>query len=416
MIESQQTSDGTTVRTRTAESDVERAQLRREATMLGLARHPAVVEVLSADADGTRLVTRARGTGTLDDTGPAPGRRLAVLAGAAQAMADLHALGLVHGDLRGSCIWVDDRGHAMLDGFERAGLAGQSVEGGPPLRPSMDVAALAQLAVPDHPVDAGTDGEDDRGHDRAANPSTGVHRSGRPRRRAPGGRRARPPDPSSELAAVLDAGRAGTWPPARRLAALLDEPARRADPDDRQPSCAPAPAPASPDDDPFAHLRPRPDAVRVHRSRRPPAVATVLALVGLVALSWGATQVSGHPDRPTLGAAAPANARARALATSTGPVVAIGGTRYRIGQAGDQVELGSWGCGPTRVVVLRPGTGDVFAFEGWARPGHDLTAAVLARVPPRSRLVSTHRSDGCDDLVAVGPGGSHLDLGPAMTR
>ncbi len=74
MRESWQTTDGTTVRNRQADTDAERAQLRREATMLGLARHPAVAEVVSADDDGGQLTTRTRAGVTLDG-GPQPGTR-----------------------------------------------------------------------------------------------------------------------------------------------------------------------------------------------------------------------------------------------------------------------------------------------------------------------------------------------------
>ncbi len=395
MRETWQRLDSTTVHIREAENDPERLQLRREATMLGLARHPAVVEVVSADEDGGRLVTRADARATLEG-GPRRGSRdwLRVLAAVAQTMADLHALGLVHGDLRADRIWVDDRGRPVIDGFDQAGLAGQCVDGGPPLRPSSDVGALAALAALGWPAEADT-----RRSSQGGRPGHGP----RSRSRSTG--------PGPELAAVLAAGRAGGWPPARRLARALDaELARTAEADDARhvPIAAPAggrPEPATrsdPEPDPFAHLRPTDAPARARRPRRPSALAASLAVVGVVALGWGASRVAAHPRRPTL--AAPA-----------APVLSIAGTTYRIGQAGDQVEVGSWGCGGVRAVVLRPRTGEVFAFDGWARAGHDLDARVVTHVARGSRLVASHQPSGCDGLSADTPGGARVDLDGPVT-
>ncbi len=390
--------DGVTMHLRQADTDPERVQLHREATMLGLARHPAVVEVVASDEDGGRLVTRVGARHTLDH-GPRPGSRgwLRALAGATQTVADLHALGLVHGDLRADRIWVDDRGHPVLDGFSQAGLAGQSVDGGPPLRPSSDVAALATMAVM-----TVTDAVD--------SPRAGPARRSEHGRRS--GRRTRGPNrvtgPGAELAAVLAAGRAGGWPPARRLAQALDAELARiteAAPVPEAPPSAdlgPAAEP-DPDPDPFGRLRPKDAPSPRRRAPRPSALALSLALVGVVALGWGATRVAARASRPT-------------LAPSPAPVLSIAGTSYRIGQAGDQVEVGSWGCGATRAVVLRPGTGEVFAFDGWARSGHDLTARVVAQVSRGSRLVAIHQPRGCDGLAAAAPGRARVDLDGAVTR
>jgi hypothetical protein len=380
--------DGATVHSRHPDTDPERVQLRREATMLGLAQHPAVVEVVVADEDGGRLVTRVGAHTTLAQ-GPRPGSRswLSALAGATQTVADLHALGLVHGHLRADRIWVDDRGHAVLDGFERAGLAGECVDGGPPSRPSSDVAALAAMAA------LGWSRDD------ATRRSGGGRRSGH---RARGPNRVTGPGP--ELAAVLAAGRASGWPPARRLAHALDaELARTAEP---APALDPAPeATSEPDSesDPFARLRPKDTPTPPRRSRRPSVLAVSLALIGVVALGWGATRVAARASRPS-------------LAPPPAPILTIAGTSYRIGRPGDQVEVGRWGCGHIRAVVLRPGTGEVFAFDGWARSGHDLTARVVAHVSRGSRLVATPEPSGCDGLSATAPGGAGVDLDRPVTR
>ena len=427
MRETWQTVDGTTVRMRQADTDAERAQLRRETTMLGLARHPAVVEVVSADDERGELATRTRAHVTLDGV-TEPGSRdwLKALAGAAQTVADLHALGLVHGDLRAANIWVDDRGHVVLDGFDHAGLAGERVGGGPALRPSSDVAALAGLATRGAPTDPD------------ARLAEGGEQPSRPRRG-----RGQPAGPGPELTAVLASGQAGGWPPARRLAHALDaELARRGDGEARalpatgqtrrtrpvgrpgmaattrpDPRTRADPSPArepvvDPDPDPFAHLRPVDEPVRPrrwHRSdpspprRRPPVLAIALAMVGVMALGVGASRVGAHPSRPN-------------LVPGPAPVVSIAGTSYRIGQAGDQVQVGSWGCDRTRAVVLRPSTGEVFVFDGWARPDHDLVARPVAHVARGSRLVATHQPNGCDGLSVTEAGGIRIDLDGQVAR
>ena len=59
---------------RQAGDDAERAALRREATMLGLARHPGVVEIVRADPHGDELVTAAPTRTTLAELRGRPGR------------------------------------------------------------------------------------------------------------------------------------------------------------------------------------------------------------------------------------------------------------------------------------------------------------------------------------------------------
>ncbi len=126
-------------------------------------------------------------------------------------------------------------------------------------------------------------------------------------------------------------------------------------------------------------------------------------MVGLLALGWGASRVGAHPSRPT-------------LAPRPAPVVSIAGNSYRVGRAGDQVEVGTWGCNHTRAVVLRPSTGEVFLFDGWARPGHDLVARLVAHVAPGSRPVATHQPSGCDGLSASEADGARVDLEREVTR
>jgi hypothetical protein len=376
----------TVERIRRADNDHERAQLRHEATMLTLARHPAVAAIVSAHELGDELITQVpaacplggpgpppevRQTGSAPPPGsPAPGSTgwLAALAATAQTVADLHALGLVHHDLRPDVIWVDAQGRTVLDGFSQAGLAGQPAPGGRgALRPSDDVAALAELAT--------------LGSIRAAGPPTGRPGwlpIGRRDRRA---RRAHQSPPTPSLDELLTAGHGGAWPPARRLAQALE-----AAVGDAGVGSA-------------ARIVARPAAEATRRSR-PPLATAGLAVVGLVALAWGAMTVAARPARPSLD-------------RSPAPQVVVGTTRYRVGRPGDEVRIGRWSCQPSRAVLLRPATGQVYLFTGWATVGHDEVAHPVDRVPAGSSLVVTRSTQGCDLASVTTPAGAtiHIRLG-----
>ena len=62
-------------------------------------------------------------------------------------------------------------------------------------------------------------------------------------------------------------------------------------------------------------------------------------------------------------------------------MLSIGGARYTVGQPGDAVAVGDWRCsGRVTAVVLRPASGELFAFDEWAGPGRDVTARPIGRV------------------------------------
>src|SRR5437660_5157297 len=68
-----------------------------------------------------------------------------------------------------------------------------------------------------------------------------------------------------------------------------------------------------------------------------------------------------------------------ALSFSDGVLVA-GPVRMRLGGAGAQVAVGRWTCGAPTVALLRPATGEVFRFDGWATAGRAVPAVALGRV------------------------------------
>jgi hypothetical protein len=83
-------------------------------------------------------------------------------------------------------------------------------------------------------------------------------------------------------------------------------------------------------------------------------------------------------------------------------VLAAGPVRMRIGAPSDEVALGRWTCGPVTVALLRPPTGEVFRFDGWATQDRSIPAVALGRVEGAVALNAARRPDGrCDDLVVV---------------
>ncbi|HVM06778.1 MAG TPA: hypothetical protein VM242_16615, partial [Acidimicrobiales bacterium] len=117
-------------------------------------------------------------------------------------------------------------------------------------------------------------------------------------------------------------------------------------------------------------------------------------------------------------AAAPSRPRPAPTSTTTAPepvaervwprlpldvadgVLTFAGVRYSVGDPGDAVVAGDWACtGEPTVALLRPASGEVFAFDAWARPGADVTARPLGVVEGATALrVTDADGDGCDDL------------------
>jgi hypothetical protein len=77
-----------------------------------------------------------------------------------------------------------------------------------------------------------------------------------------------------------------------------------------------------------------------------------------------------------------------------------GEVRMRVGAPGDEVALGRWTCGPVTVALLRPATGEVFRFDGWASQANAVPAVPLGRVEGAVGLGAAPRGGGrCDDLI-----------------
>jgi hypothetical protein len=171
------------------------------------------------------------------------------------------------------------------------------------------------------------------------------------------------------------------------------------------------------------HLRWPPALPSRDRFRSLPLRAAAIALLALAGLGLLTSGVVGlrrgarpHVDG-TAGAVPPAPPSctpAAAAATSarpdgcnasvgiTGRTVTVGERRFELGQPGDVVMLGAWHCdGTTMPALLRPATGEVFVFDAWASPGHDVTVHPAAVVHGARTLQAMPEANGCTDLSVV---------------
>jgi hypothetical protein len=125
--------------TKKAETPAEVARLRREAVVLGQARHPGVVELMGLD-DPAELRLRAIDGPSLADhlcDGRQPWTAAEILgfgAEAATTVADLHDIGVIHGQLTAR--------HVLIGSGRRPVLCSLGYPAG---GPEDDVAALGQL-------------------------------------------------------------------------------------------------------------------------------------------------------------------------------------------------------------------------------------------------------------------------------
>jgi hypothetical protein len=343
------------------EGDVE--ALRREAAVLAVARHPGVVEVAS-EADG-RLVLRWVGGRTLADLQPPVERAAALAASLAATVTDLHSLGVRHGRITPSRVVLDAGGRPVLCGFAGAALRG---EDGPTTADDVAGIGLVLRSL----VGAEADLE---------------------------------PIPDSRFAPRR------AWPGALRRALLTvadqatdDDPARR-------PSARVLAAS-------IADLLPAPRPVAPSRRRFPTLVAiaagaVVLGGIGVTSLDRGPTSRAATPVGEAIRAIEcpsveePAydhdgDGCPSAVVVDDG-VVVVDGTRYGVGRPGDRLAVGDWDCdGAATVAAVRPATGEVFVFDGWAAPTGDVVVPAAARVGGAARLQADDGDgDGCPALVVV---------------
>ena len=114
-----------TVRKR-AVSPSDRDRLAQEAAVLRVARHPGVVELVAASPGAEALVLRSVTGGSLAGLGSvSPERAVTLGAAIATVVADLHDLGVVHGDLDPTHVLFDEAGAPVLCSLGRGSLVGR---------------------------------------------------------------------------------------------------------------------------------------------------------------------------------------------------------------------------------------------------------------------------------------------------
>jgi hypothetical protein len=421
------------IKTATGAGDI--ARLRLEAERLERAAHPGLVLVVGQlreeGVDGTQpetptdvvLRTRFVGDPVSHWTGSVAG--VAGLGAAVAAtLADLHDIGVVHGRVDPTHILVGDDGRPRLCGLSHPGGA----------EPHDDVAALGRVlgevlegAIPERRRSRPWLGRSSAAHRRALEQvitrALDPIPSRRPNARllassiltaVPGAElpAGHPPSPTPERAYV---------PPDEELLDLVftheltdderwaqafgDDPPEPADPGDRGPSPA---------------RRERSSRARVAAGSGAAAAAIAAGVVFVG--GWGPRGSAARPD--AVQATTPAgHAGCPPVATPAADVdgddcpealVVVGGTisagpaRWTLGRPGDLVAVGDWDCnGRAAPALLRPATGDVFVFPGWAAESEPVTVKARDRLPGAVAIRAEPAENGCDDLV--------IDLGSGAT-
>jgi len=92
-------------------------------------------------------------------------------------------------------------------------------------------------------------------------------------------------------------------------------------------------------------------------------------------------------------------------------VIGSGDRKWAVGQPGDQVAAADWYCsGRATLALLRPGTGEVFVFDGWSQPGRDLSASVAGRVEGGFALRAADLGGSCPRLMVERSGGPPVTM------
>jgi hypothetical protein len=98
-----------------------------------------------------------------------------------------------------------------------------------------------------------------------------------------------------------------------------------------------------------------------------------------------------------------------------GVVVATDGRRWRVGEGGDLAAVADWDCdGRATAAVVRPATGEVWVYDGWAGAGRTVTARRPGPTAPGATEVrAVPGPSGCVRLEVTTAGGDRrlLDLG-----
>ncbi len=100
-----------------------------------------------------------------------------------------------------------------------------------------------------------------------------------------------------------------------------------------------------------------------------------------------------------------------------GTSISAGRVSYDIGEAGDRVAVGDWDCdGLATAGLVRPATGEVFLFDGWAGADGAVTVEATSVVPGAHDLEPDEAGPGCGGPVVrlVDQSTRRLDLSGAV--
>lgn len=436
------------VKRATLPGDVER--LAREAVLLRAAAHPGVVSVVGAEVvgDGFELELAVAGTRTAADLRVEVVGVAGFVAALATTVADLHGLGIVHGRIRADHVVVDRVGRPVLCGFGGAGRIGEV----PPrsataLTPPDDVAALGALLA--------------ALLDRASGVSS--RRGGARHRRRVAAQRslqalaaqASAPDPTRRpTARAVAASILANVPDAHLPESIAEDPGDQPVGRVGEPASSDAPPadrarrPAAgwtEADGPGADRGRGPDvdAADIGRSdvgmgssaglegrrrrstpatgagRRRGSAVPVAAAVGVGLLGFGVVSLVRPTSEPALAPVPSATEVGGSAATTSTPATAVVGTavvvrdgvRYGVGRADDRWAIGDWDCdGVATVAVLRPGSGAVYVFDGWAVVGRDVVAGRATTVAGAVGISGEPSAEGCPTLVVVDQAGGRTEV------
>ena len=376
--------------------------LRHEAALLADLEHPGIIRfvALTEDARGLRLLTRYAGRETLATWQPQRLEELRrVFEDLAGTVGYLHERGVVHRSIHPSHVVIDALRRPLLCGFSsaRRPAVPDEIAGGQ----LADVVALGETAlatlrrVDGQTTRAGTKRDDPRLRER--------------------------------LEAVAQAAASGRVPSARALAGQIEAPGSKLG-TPRAPGAGPSLPNRRRGQDPRRRRRPR------SRPRRATLLA-VAAVCGGCALGTlmvmrlaGAdppppapvrSDISSGPEITTTGTAGPAGplppdggAGCHPIADGfrdvtgdgcadeidiAGASVSVDGTRYPVGESGDQVAVGDWDCdGIATVALVQPG-GRVYVFDSWPEES-PLVGRLVADLAPPVELADVPRG-ACNELL-----------------
>ncbi|HEC09559.1 MAG TPA: hypothetical protein ENI86_08330 [Acidimicrobiales bacterium] len=428
MIHIETTPDGVRLVVKTG-SGPEAERLRHEARVLAAVDHPGVVELIDvADSDGRVRLATAWIDG-VDLVGEPPTTLIEVartMAAVARTLADLHEIGIIHGDVSAEHIVVDSVGRVTLCGFSRALLSTDEAElvdltasGGETHSgssgdvaihwpgPAVDLAATGALildlvaAVPDTGNGVAIEREDLTHLGELACESAGPTPTGidftmaelaerlarlcpRP---APAGERADPPGRRG-------AGRRFAVPVAIAVGALV----LVALTGGGSAVTDTIPSGPGPSDAPAAVATPPPTLRPTTTTAPTPSVAPELLASAVVpcplptrAMQRADIDGDGCPEGWY----------------RTGAVLVADGVRYSIGDDDDLVTVGDWNCdGVATPALVTVPEGRVFLFPGWGGDSGSVTAVEI-RSWPEPRSVAAVAGPGCDTLAVVAASGRH---------